>query len=67
MCETNGNKTWNKSSDPLICFDFNEFINPKSIVEILKSFVFHGAARVDEILKGAGEIIVIWEVEILIL
>ena len=61
-CESNVDKSWDEASDPLISLQFNEFFNPISIVKILESFVFEGIAIIDELLEGAGEIILIWEV-----
>lgn len=41
MGKVNDNKSRNKSSDPFICLDLDEIINPITIVHVAKSLVLH--------------------------
>lgn len=54
VSEANGDKTRNKTSNPLIGFNFDKILHPDSIVHVLQALWPHGAIIIDESLQGVG-------------
>jgi hypothetical protein len=65
VSEINNNKPRDESSDPFICFNFDEIINPITVVHVTESFIFHRTICTDESLQRIGKIVVVTEIKVL--
>lgn len=64
VSEVNHNKPRNKASNPFVCFDLNEIIDPIAVIHIAESLVFHRTISVNEGLQGIGQVVLVAEVKI---
>ncbi len=64
MSEVYDNKSRNKPSNPFISLNFNEIVNPITIVHVTESLVFHWTICVQKCLQGIGEVIIVTEVKV---
>lgn len=52
--EANRDEARNKTSDPLIGFNFDKILHPDAIVHVLQTLWPHGAIIIDKSLQGVG-------------
>lgn len=64
MSEVYYNKSWNKPSDPFICFYFNKVIDPIAVVHVAQSFVFHRTVCTNKSLQWVSKVIVITKIKV---